>query len=95
MLQFERMSRLDAHDERGPGGVMFSGRIASPQRPLHLDRPGHGGKPFANDIVPIQNKSSWAKPAPGQHRIDCRLNEVPERLGPRDSGDAPVPHALL
>jgi hypothetical protein len=79
MLQFERAGRLDAHNERRPGRAIVHW-AAAPRGPLHLDRPGHCGEPFADNFVPVEYDPREAKSAPCQHGINGRPNELAKRL---------------
>jgi hypothetical protein len=92
MLQFQRESRLDAHNERRRNWVVFPRVAMLPHRPLHLDRPRHRGEPLADNIVPKQNETGMAKTLPRQNRVDRGLNEVRERPGARDVTRAAFPH---
>jgi hypothetical protein len=83
MLQFQSEARLHPHDERG-WGTQRAWCLSQPQGwPLEFDRPRHGGEPFANDLIPKQNKSAYAKPSPRHNRIDDALDKIGERPGPR------------
>ena len=72
VLNFERECALDLEDQ----GCRRSSRLTlgtpSARRPDDLDRLCHSGQPFADDLLPIEQKTGLAKTLPLRHPVDGR-----------------------
>ena len=92
VLNFERECALDLEDQ----GCRRSSRLTlgtpSARRPDDLDRLCHSGQPFADDLLPIEQKTGLTKTLPLRHPIDGRGQEFGERLGPSRACSARALH---
>lgn len=82
VLHFKRETTLDPDDERRRL-MRFVVAARSPRRPAQLDGFRHGGKPFADDVVPVENEIGFAEALARENGANRRADEVGERARPR------------